>query len=106
MPDFAETSLNEAAVFAVFAVFDGRERQRVIHALLSRPTATLAELAVLAGGSAATVARHVAILEDLGIVTLDIPRGARRGRTVNASLNRSAYTAALHTWLGEMSAES
>lgn len=102
MPDaFSETSLDEDEVFAVF---DGRERQRVLHSLLARPTATLAELAVLVGGSPATIAKHIAILEDLGIVTLDIPKGARRGRTVNASINRFAYTAALRAWLREMDA--
>lgn len=104
MPDsFLETSLDENDIFAVF---DGRERQRVIHSLLTRTTATLAELAALVGGSPAMVARHVAILEELGIVALDIPKGARRGRTVNASLNRSAYTAALQVWLREMGVES
>lgn len=88
----------------VFAVFDGRERQMVIRSLLARPTATLAELAILVGGNAAKVAKQVAILEDLGIVTLDIPKGARRGRTVNASLNKSAYDFALQVWLREMGA--
>jgi DNA-binding transcriptional ArsR family regulator len=89
-----------------FAVFDGRERQRVIRALLDRQTTTLAELATLVGGSSATVARHVAVLEDLGVVTLDVPRGARRGRTVNATINRRAYAAALEEWLREMGADS
>ena len=98
---FIEPSLDD-----VFAVFDGRERQRVIQALLARPTATLAELAALTGGSPAVVARHVAILEDLGIVTLDIPKGARRGRTVNASLNRPAYSSAMLVWLREMGADA
>lgn len=98
---YVETSLGE---HDVFAVFDGLERQLVIRSLLARPTATLSELAVLTGGSQATVTKHVAILEDLGIVTLDIPKGARRGRTVNASLNRSAYDFALQVWLREMGA--
>ena len=90
----------------VFAVFDGRERQQVIQALLTRRTATLADLAALVGGSSAMVGRHVAVLEDLGIVTLDVPKGARRGRTVNATINRPAYAAALAQWLHEMGANS
>jgi len=90
----------------VFAVFDGRERQQVIRALLNRRTATIAELASLVGGSSAMVARHVAILEDLGVVTLDVPRGARRGRTVNVTINRTAYASALGEWLREMGADS
>lgn len=87
----------------VFAVFDGLERQRVIRALLTRPSATLAELAALVDGSSAMVARHVAALEDLGVVALDIPKGARRGRTVNATINRPLYEAALRVWIREMS---
>jgi len=90
----------------VFAVFDGRERQQVIRALLNRRTATIAELASLVGGNSAMVARHVAILEDLGVVTLDVPRGARRGRTVNVTINRTAYASALGEWLREMGADS
>jgi len=86
----------------VFAVFDGRERQQVIRALRTRQTATLADLAALVGGSSAMVARHVAVLEDLGVVTLDVPRGARRGRTVNVTINRTAYASALDEWLREM----
>lgn len=90
----------------VFAVFDGRERQQVIRALLNRQTATLAELATLVDGSSAMVGRHVAVLEDLGVVTLDVPRGARRGRTVNATINRAAYASALGEWQREMGADS
>lgn len=90
----------------VFAVFDGRERQQVIRALLTRQTATIAELAAVVGGSSAMVGRHVAILEDLGVVALDVPRGARRGRTVNATINRTAYASALGEWLREMGAAS
>lgn len=90
----------------VFAVFDGRQRQQVIRALLTRQTATLADVAALVGGSPAMVARHVAILEDLGVVTLDVPRGARRGRTVNATINRTAYASALGEWLRQMGATS
>lgn len=104
VPDSSQVTPQNAV--DVFAVFDGRERQQVIRALLSRHTATLAELAALVGGSSAMVARHVAILEDLGVVTLDVPKGARRGRTVNATINRSAYASALGEWLREMGGDS
>ena len=104
VPDGSEVTPQK--VVDVFAVFDGRERQQVIRALLSRHTATLAELGTLVGGSSAMVARHVAVLEDLGIVALDVPRGARRGRTVNATINRTAYAAALEEWLRQMGVDA
>jgi predicted transcriptional regulator len=104
VPDSSQVTPQNAG--DVFAVFDGRERQQVIQALLNRHTATIAELASLVGGSSAMVARHVAILEDLGVVTLDVPKGARRGRTVNATINRTAYASALGEWLREMGADS
>ncbi len=104
VPDSSQVTPQNAV--DVFAVFDGRERQQVIRALLTRHTATLAELAALVGGSSAMVARHVAILEDLGVVTLDVPKGARRGRTVNATINRTAYASALGEWLREMGGDA
>lgn len=104
VPDSSQATPPDAG--DVFVVFDGRERQQVIRALLTRQTATLADLAALVGGSPAMVARHVAILEDLGVVTLDVPRGARRGRTVNATINRTAYGSALGEWLRQMGATS
>ena len=104
VPDSSQVTPQNAG--DVFAVFDGRERQQVIRALLTRQTATIAELAVVVGGSSAMVARHVAFLEDLGVVTIDVPRGARRGRTVNVTINRTAYASALGEWLREMGADS
>ena len=100
MPDSSQVTPQNAG--DVFAVFDGRERQQVIRALLTRQTATIAELVGVVGGSSAMVSRHVASLEDLGVVTLDVPRGARRGRTVNVTINRTAYASALGEWLREM----
>ena len=82
--------------------FESRERQHILRAALHEPTVTISSLANVTGVSVATVGRHVDALELLGVVRVDIPRGARRGRTVNVSLDRDVYRAALQAWLQEM----
>ncbi|MDJ0336602.1 helix-turn-helix transcriptional regulator [Salinibacterium sp. G-O1] len=98
-----DATLAQTSLEASFAILNGVPRHSILKALLDLGRATVAELAEHSGVGSATVARHITELEDLNIVTVDLPRGSRRGRAANISLNRDRYSAALSTWIAEMS---
>lgn len=94
-----------ASLDASFAILDGVPRHLILRSLLDLRRATIAELAEHSGIGAATVARHVTVLEDLNVVSIDLPRGSRRGRAANISLDVERYNSALAVWVNEMSSQ-
>lgn len=76
-----------------------REDLAILAFLGSVEAALSPEIAEVTQMAKMTVHRHLVDLEDLGLIRVDTPQGARRGRTVRYSLDR-VRTAAMIDSLG------
>ncbi len=68
--------------------FGSREDLAILAFLGSVETALSSEIAEVTQMATMTVHRHLVDLEDLALIRVDTPQGARRGRTVRYSLDR------------------
>lgn len=71
-------------VLAIVDTIGNRVRTEILH-LLARSPMTAGELADAVGGDVTHIRRHLAVLEELGLVVADRPpeqRGPGRGRSV------------------------
>ena len=85
-------------VAAIIDTLGNKARIEVLHQLATRPMTT-AELADLVDAERSWVSRHLAVLEDLALVTADRPRGNRARLPVVWQINRAAVTEATLLWL-------
>jgi predicted ArsR family transcriptional regulator len=83
-------------------MLDGSTRHEVLRVLVRRGEANVTQISAESHVQAAAVNRHINALEDLGVVDVDVPRGARQGRGVTATLNRALYTEWLECWIAAM----
>jgi DNA-binding transcriptional ArsR family regulator len=85
------------ALDVLFSALASRHRREIIHALALQPH-TISQLAALRGLSLPAIHKHVAILEDAGLVTR-----RKTGRTTHLALERASLRA-LQYWLSEFHA--
>lgn len=83
-------------------MLDAPTRHEILRVLVRRGEANVTQISAESKVPATAVNRHINALEDLGIVNVDVPRGARKGRGVTATLNRSLYTKLLERWIADM----
>jgi DNA-binding transcriptional ArsR family regulator len=85
------------ALDVLFAALASRHRREIIHALALQPH-SISQLAALRGLSLPAIHKHIAILEDAGLVTR-----RKAGRTTHLALDRASLRA-LQYWLSEFHA--
>jgi DNA-binding transcriptional ArsR family regulator len=85
------------ALDVLFAALANRHRREIIHALALQPH-SISQLAALRGLSLPAIHKHIAILEDAGLVTR-----RKTGRTTHLALERHSLRA-LQYWLSEFHA--
>lgn len=100
MEQTAKPSFEDASV-----IFDHPVKHAILRELAHRSRMTPAGLTEATSVHAQTLWKHLKILEDLGIVSIDLPRGARQGRSSNVTLNPDAYEPLLGLWCRELSLE-
>lgn len=94
VPRLIEPPAMPEGVRRIIETIGNSARAELLHNLAAGP-ATATDLATTLGVGRGTVHAHLGALEDVGLVTGDIPEGARHGRTVHWHLNRSAVDAYL-----------
>ena len=85
------------ALDALFAALANRHRREIIYALALQPH-SITQLADMRGLSLPAIHKHIAILEDSGLVTR-----RKTGRTTHLALERKSLRA-LQFWLSEFHA--
>ncbi|WP_277212358.1 ArsR/SmtB family transcription factor [Isoptericola croceus] len=81
------------------AVFGNQVKHEIVRYLSSRDPAFFGDVAAGTELSRSTLSPHLAELEDLGVVVVDVPRGQRRGRSVRYSVDRERVGQLLQAWL-------
>lgn len=67
--------------------FGNKVNNSILRFLHERPQANLGDILESLGFKESTTQKHLVELEELGVISGDIPMGRRRGRSVNYSLN-------------------
>lgn len=75
--------------------FGSREDLAILSFLGSVDSAMAPEICAALQMALMTVHRHLSLLESLGLIRVDTPAGARRGRAVRYALDRPATAAAV-----------
>ena len=84
-------------------LFGAVGRQDILRYLMHVGKAvTFSEIAEHTQQLGVTVARHIAILEELDVVQVDPPPGERKGRRVNITLKLDRYRTLLDAWITGM----
>jgi ArsR family transcriptional regulator len=86
------------AVRVVIDVIGNNVRTEILRVLAQRPLTAL-QLAEQLRVHHASVHRHLVLLEEHGLVTADVGRGERRGRTVTWQTNRERLAAVGQLWI-------
>jgi predicted transcriptional regulator len=86
------------AVRVVIDIIGNNVRTEILRVLAQRPLTTL-QLAEQLRVHHASVHRHLVLLEEHDLVTADVSRGKRRGRTVTWQTNREKLAAMGQLWI-------
>ena len=76
-----------ADVEAAVATFGNRSRNEILRFLTSSGPATRGDIVEAVSAGEPSVAKHLAVLEDAGVVMVDVEPGRRHGRSPRYSAN-------------------
>lgn len=89
MPKLVRPEDQNAEIDRFISVFGNRARLSIIRYLQAHGPALRIDIAEALNIAKPTLGHHLAELEELGALTVDLPPERRRGRTVRYSINNS-----------------